>query len=87
MSTTDAETTDAPSDVPDVVDIHRLRRDRELYDEYRSLMRVSPQNEAAACETVAECRDVINRELYRDEPRDWVVAIVNKRMQEVAGGD
>jgi hypothetical protein len=90
MSTTDdTTTTDAqmPDQLPDAVDADRLRRDRELYDEYRSLYRVSPSNEAAACDTVAECRDVINKETYRENPRGWVIALVNNRIEEVRDGD
>ena len=86
MSTTDEETTtDAPTpdQLPDAVDADRVQRDRERYGEYRSLMRLSPINEAAACETVAEVRAAITRENYRTNPRPWVVALLNERAQEV----
>jgi len=89
MSTTDDETTtDAPTpdQLPDAVDADRVERDRELYGEYRSLMRLSPSNEIAACETVAECRDVTTRETYREEPREWVIAKVHDRIEEVRDG-
>lgn len=49
----------------------------------RSLFRLSPTNEAAACTTVAEVRDTIEAELALDEPRDWVIALLNERAQEL----
>jgi len=86
MSTTDDDTTtDAPTpdQLPDAVDAARVQRDRDRYGEYRSLMRLSPTNEAQSCETVAEVRAAISRENYRAEPRQWVVALLNDRAQEV----
>jgi len=86
MSTTDETTTDeapTPEQLPDAVDPDRVRRDRRRYGEYRSLMRLSPSNEAANCETVAEVRAAISREAYRQEPREWVLALLNERAQEV----
>jgi len=86
MSTTEETTTaDAPTpdQLPDAVDAARVQRDRQRYGAYRSLMRLSPTNEAAACETVAEVRAAITRENYRAEPRQWVVALLNDRVQEV----
>jgi len=88
MSTTDDDTTeDAPTpdpeQLPDAVDRDRVRRDRRRYGEYRSLMRLSPTNEADNCETVAEVRAAITRENYRTNPRQWVVALLNERAQEV----
>jgi len=86
MSTTDDDTTtDAPTpdQLPDAVDAERLQRDRERYGEYRSLQRLSPTNEAQSCATVAEVRAAITRENYRAEPRQWVVALLNERAQEV----
>jgi hypothetical protein len=83
MSTTETETTDAPSDRPDAVDVQRLHRDRELYGEYRSLLRLSPSNEAQSCETEQEVRAAISREAYRQEPREWVLALLNDRLAEV----
>jgi hypothetical protein len=88
MSTTEETTTEdapipEPEQLPDAVDAERLQRDRERYGEYRSLMRLSPINEAQSCETVAEVRAAITRENYRAEPRQWVVALLNDRVQEV----
>jgi hypothetical protein len=88
MSTTDEPTTEdaptpEPAQLPDAVDPDRVRRDRRRYGEYRSLMRLSPSNEAANCETVAEVRAAISREAYRQEPREWVLAMLNERAQEV----
>jgi hypothetical protein len=88
MSTTEETTTEdapipEPEQLPDAVDAERLQRDRERYGEYRSLMRLSPINEAQSCETVAEVRAAITRENYRAEPRQWVVALLNERAQEV----
>jgi hypothetical protein len=88
MSTTeDDTTTDAPipepEQLPDAVDADQVAQDRQRYGEYRSLMRLSPTNEAAACETVAEVRAAISRENYRAEPRQWVVALLNERAAEV----
>ena len=86
MSTTDETTTEeapTPDQLPDAVDRDRVRRDRRRYGEYRSLMRLSPSNEAANCETVAEVRAAISRENYRTNPRQWVVALLNERAQEV----
>jgi len=88
MSTTEDTTAEdapipEPEQLPDAVDAERLRRDRDRYGEYRSLMRLSPTNEAQSCETVAEVRAAITRENYRAEPRQWVVALLNERAQEV----
>ena len=93
MSTTDDETTtDAPTpdQLPDAVDADRLLRDRELfeedrrqYGEYRSLMRLSPSNEAQSCATVAEVRAAISREAARQQPREWVLALLDERLAEV----
>jgi hypothetical protein len=90
MSTTEETTTEdapTPDQLPDAVDADRVRRDRERYGEYRSLMRLSPINEADNCETVAEVRAAITRENYRAEPRQWVVALLNDRAQEVADAE
>jgi hypothetical protein len=92
MSTTDDDTTtDAPTpdheELPDAVDADRVALDRERYGEYRSLQRLSPTNEAASCETVAEVRAAITRENYREEPREWVVALLNERAAEVADAE
>jgi len=89
MSTTDDnETTDAPAptNAPDVVDRDRLQRDRELYGEFRSLKRLSPHNEAMACETLGEVRDAITREQFRTEPRKWIIAKLNDRAAELQEG-
>jgi hypothetical protein len=85
MSTTDDETTDAPTidQLPDAVDADRYHEDRRRYGEYRSLFRLSPANEAAACETVAEVRAAISREAAREHPREWVLALLNDRLAEV----
>jgi hypothetical protein len=86
MSTTEETTTEdapTPDQLPDAVDAERLQRDRDRYGEFRSLMRLSPINEADNCETVAEVRAAITRENYRAEPRQWVVALLNDRVQEV----
>jgi hypothetical protein len=86
MSTTEETTTEdapTPDQLPDAVDADRVQRDRDRYGEYRSLMRLSPSNEAASCETVAEVRAAISRENYRAEPRQWVVALLNERAAEV----
>ena len=86
MSTTDDDTTEdapTPDQLPDAVNAARVQRDRDRYGEYRSLMRLSPTNEAQSCETVAEVRAAISRENYRAEPRQWVVALLNDRAQEV----
>ena len=88
MSTTEETTTEdaptpEPEQLPDAVDAERVQRDRERYGEFRSLMRLSPINEAAACETVAEVRAAISREAYRQEPREWVLALLNERAAEV----
>jgi len=88
MSTTEDDTTaeasiPEPEQLPDAVNAERLQRDRERYGEFRSLMRLSPINEAQSCETVADVRAAITRENYRAEPREWVVALLNDRVQEV----
>lgn len=88
MSTTEDDTTaeapiPEPEQLPDAVDAERVRRDRERYGEFRSLMRLSPINEAQSCETVAEVRAAITRENYRAEAREWVVALLNERAAEV----
>jgi len=92
MSTTEETTiedapTPEPEQLPDAVNAARLQRDRERYGEYRSLMRLSPINEADNCETVAEVRAAISRENYRAEPRRWVVAGLNKKLAEVREDD
>ena len=90
MSTTDDDTTEdapTPDQLPDAVDAARVQRDRDRYGEYRSLMRLSPGNEAQSCETVAEVRAAISREAVRAEPREWVLALLNERAQEVADGE
>ena len=90
MSTTEETTTEdapTPDQLPDAVDAARVQRDRDRYGEYRSLMRLSPINEADNCETVAEVRAAITRENYRAEPRQWVVALLNDRAQEVADAE
>ena len=90
MSTTDDDTTEdapTPDQLPDAVDAERLQRDRDRYGEFRSLMRLSPTNEADNCETVAEVRAAISREAVRAEPREWVLALLNERAQEVADGE
>ena len=90
MSTTEDDTTEdapTPDQLPDAVDADRVALDRERYGEYRSLMRLSPINEADNCETVAEVRAAITRENYRAEPRQWVVALLNDRAQEVADAE
>jgi len=86
MSTTDdTTTTDAPTpdQLPDAVDADRYHEDLRRYDEYRSLMRLSPTNEAQSCATVAEVRAAISREAARQQPREWVLAFLNERAQEV----
>jgi hypothetical protein len=50
-------------------------------------MRLSPINEAAACETVAEVRAAISREAARQQPREWVLALLNDRPKEVGDGE
>jgi hypothetical protein len=90
MSTTEDDTTEdapTPDQLPDAVDADRVALDRERYGEYRSLMRLSPINEADNCETVAEVRAAISREAVRAEPREWVLALLNERAQEVADGE
>jgi hypothetical protein len=87
MSTTEDDTTDAPTpdheQLPDAVNAERLQRDRDRYGEYRSLMRLSPSNEAESCETVAEVRAAISREAARQQPREWVLALLDERLAEV----
>jgi hypothetical protein len=86
MSTTDDETTtDAPTpdQLPDAVDAEQFDEDRRQYGEYRSLMRLSPSNEAQACATVAEVRAAISREAARQQPREWVLALLDERLAEV----
>ena len=85
MSTTDDETTDAPTpdQLPDAVDAEQFEEDRRQYGEYRSLMRLSPSNEAQSCETVAEVRAAISREAARQQPREWVLALLDERLAEV----
>ena len=89
MSTTDDPTIDAPTpdQLPDVVDRETYDRDRRRYGAYRSLMRLSPENEAAACETEAEARAAIRREAAREEPREWVLEALDERAQEVADAE
>ncbi len=86
MSTTDDETsTDAPTpdQLPDAVDAEQFEEDRRQYGEYRSLMRLSPSNEAQSCATVAEVRAAISREAARQQPREWVLALLDERLAEV----
>lgn len=89
MSTTDDETAVEPptGQLPDAVDREQVFRDRRRYGAYRSLQRLSPINEAAACETLDECRRAIERETYRENPRDWIVARLNDRMEELADAE
>ena len=90
MSTTDdTTTTDAqmPDQLPDAVDADRYHEDLRRYDEYRSLFRLSPSNEAQSCATVAEVRAAISREAARQQPREWVLAKLNDRLQEVDDGE
>lgn len=94
MSTTDDPTTetDAPDEtstdgepeLPEVVDRVVYARDRRRYGAYRSLMRLSPTNEAAACETTQDVHDAISREAARKHPREWVLALLNGRLTEVS---
>ncbi len=86
MSTTDDETsTDAPTpdQLPDAVNAEQFDEDRRRYGEYRSLMRLSPSNEAQSCATVAEVRAAISREAARQQPREWVLALLDERLAEV----
>ena len=86
MSTTEETTTEdapTPDQLPDAVDAARVQRDRDRYGEYRSLMRLSPSNEAESCETVAEVRAAISREAARQQPREWVLALLDERLAEV----
>ena len=87
MSTTDDETTDAPTpnpeQLPDAVDADRYHEDLRRYDEYRSLFRLSPSNEAESCETAGEVRAAISREAARQQPREWVLALLDERLAEV----
>jgi len=90
MSTTDETTTEeapTPDQLPDAVDRDQLEQDRRRYGEYRSLQRLSPTNEAASCETTAEVRAAISREAARQEPREWVLAMLNDRLAEVADAE
>lgn len=86
MSTTD-DTTTTDASVPDAVDPDRVRLDRERYGEYRSLMRLSIENEAAACDSVADVRDAIVRENYRTNPRDWVISELRAREEDLRDGE
>jgi len=86
MSTTDDETTtDAPTpdQLPDAVDAEQFEEDRRRYGEYRSLQRLSPTNEAQSCATVTEVRAAISREAARQQPREWVLALLDERLAEV----
>ena len=86
MSTTDDETsTDAPTpdQLPDAVNAEQFDEDRRRYGEYRSLMRLSPSNEAQSCATGAEVRAAISREAARQQPREWVLALLDERLAEV----
>lgn len=65
------------TDADDVADRGQER------EEYRSLMKISPTNEAKHCETIDDCQDKIDAELEREEPRSWVVAIFNERKEEI----
>ena len=86
MSTTEETTTEdapTPDQLPDAVNAARVQRDRDRYGEYRSLMRLSPSNEAQSCATVAEVRAAISREAARQQPREWVLALLDERLAEV----
>jgi len=63
----------------DAEDVDRLTDD----EDYRSLLKISPGNEAKNCETVADCQDKIDAELQRENPRQWVIAIFNERKEEI----
>jgi len=52
-------------------------------DHPRHLSRLSPINEAKACETVAEVREKIEAETELPEPRKWVIALLNERIEEI----
>jgi len=66
-------------DTHDADDVSRVT-DKE---DYRSLLKISPENEAAHCDTPEECRELIEAELERENPRDWVIAIFNERAEEI----
>jgi hypothetical protein len=66
-------------DTHDADDVQRVT-DKE---DYRSLLKISPENEAANCETTEDCREKIEAELDRENPRDWVIAIFNERAEEI----
>jgi hypothetical protein len=70
-------------DTHDADDVQRVT-DKE---DYRSLLRISPGNEAKHCETVQDCRDKIEAELDRENPRDWVIGIFNERAEELRNAD
>lgn len=86
MSTTDDTTEDAQplTNLPDAVDREQVEQDRRRYGAYRSLMRLSPTNEAQQCETPADVHAALARENYREEPREWVVSMLNERLTEVS---
>jgi len=56
-------------------------------EDYRSLLKISPENEAANCDTPEECRELIEAELERENPRDWVIGIFNERAEELREAD
>jgi hypothetical protein len=66
-------------DTHDADDVNRVT-DKE---DYRSLLRISPSNEVKQCETVQDCRDKIEAELDRENPRQWVIAMFNERAEEI----
>lgn len=70
-------------DTADAEDVSRVT-DRE---EYRSLLKISPGNEAKNCETVADCQAKIEAELDRETPRQWVIAIFNERKEELRNAE
>lgn len=75
----DDETKVAGFDTADADDVDRLTDD----EEYRSLLKISPGNEAKQCETPADCDELIQAELDRENPRQWVIGIFNERKAEL----
>jgi hypothetical protein len=69
-------------DTHEADDVERVTDD----EEYRSLLKISPNNEAENCETPADCDDLIDAELDRDNPRQWVIGIFNERKEELKDG-
>lgn len=61
--------------------------DEQTHEDYRSLRKISPTNEAAACQTLADCRALIDAELDRENPRRWVIGLFNDRLQDLRGKD